>query len=329
MSAESARPGTGPLPLIILAFAAIYLIWGSTYLAIRFAIESIPPLFMAGVRFLLAGGVLYAWMMVSSKERPTRTHWKGATIAGVSMLAAGNGGVVIAEQWVPSGVTAVLVACVPLWMVLFDFLFFSRVRPSARAQVGLLVGFGGVAVLAGTPAVGVVGWRLAVGVALLLAGCASWAAGSLYLKKIESPSHPLLWVAMQMIMGGAALGLAAVVGGELPDVHPDQFTARSLVAVLYLIVFGSLIAYSAYVWLLRVTTPARVGTYAYVNPVIALFLGWALASEPIGLGSIVGASIILGSVVVIVSERRSAGIRGVEDVAEGELQPAREPGLEP
>jgi drug/metabolite transporter (DMT)-like permease len=315
--------------LVAAAFAAIYVIWGSTYLAIRFAIESIPPLFMAGVRFLVAGGVLYAWMMLSSRERPTRAHWKGATIAGVSMLAAGNGGVVIAEQWVPSGVTAVLVACVPLWMVLFDYFFFSRARPSGRAQVGLLVGFGGVAVLAGTPAVGVAGWRLVVGVALLLGGCASWAAGSLYLKKIESPSHPLLWVAMQMIMGGAALALAAVVGGELPDVHPSQFTPRSLIALLYLVVFGSLIAYSAYVWLLRVTTPARVGTYAYVNPVIALFLGWALADEPIGLGSIVGASIILGSVVVIVSERRGAGIRGVERMDEGDLQPAAEAGGEP
>jgi drug/metabolite transporter (DMT)-like permease len=322
-------PSQPRVALIIAAFASIYVIWGSTYLAIRFAIESIPPLFMAGVRFLLAGVVLYAWMMVSSRERPTRRHWRGATIAGVSMLAAGNGGVVIAEQWVPSGVTAVLVACVPLWMVLFDFLFFSRSRPSGRAQVGLLVGFGGVAVLAGTPAVGVAGWRLVVGVALLLGGCASWAAGSLYLRKIESPSHPLLWVAMQMIMGGAALSLAAVVVGELPDVHPSQFTGRSLVALLYLIVFGSLIAYSAYVWLLRVATPARVGTYAYVNPVIALFLGWALADEPIGLGSILGASIILGSVVVIVSERRTAGIRGVGKVHGEELQPAGEGGGEP
>jgi len=227
------------------------------------------------------------------------------------MLGAGNGSVVIAEQWVPSGATAVIVACVPLWMVLFDFLFGSRARPSVRAQLGLLVGFGGVAVLAGTPGVGGGGLRELFGVALLLGGCAAWAAGSLYLRQLAAPANALLWVAMQMIMGGVVLGVVSVVAGELPDVHVGEMTIRSLTSVAYLIVFGSLIAYSAYVWLLRVTTPARVGTYAYVNPVIALFLGWALASEPITFGSVLAALVILGSVVIIVSETRSLGLRGV------------------
>lgn len=304
-------PSEPSVALVIAAFAAIYVIWGSTYLAIRFAIESIPPLFMASVRFLVAGGVLYGWGVSKGRPRPTPSQWRGAAIAGASMLGAGNGSVVIAEQWVPSGVTAVLVACVPLWMVLFDFAFGARTRPSARAQLGLLVGFGGVALLAGAPGVGVGGWRELVGVLLLLGGCASWAAGSLYLKRFDAPRDPLRWVSMQMVIGGMVLAVATLASGELSDVRPGEMTVTSLAAVLYLIVFGSLIAYSAYVWLIGVTTPARVGTYAYVNPVIALVLGWALAGEAISTGSIVAAFVILGSVVVIVSERRTVGIRGV------------------
>jgi drug/metabolite transporter (DMT)-like permease len=227
------------------------------------------------------------------------------------MIAAGNGAVVTAEQWVPSGVTALLVACVPLWMVVFDAGFGSKTRPSARAQVGLMVGFGGVAALAGTPGVGGSGLQGILGIVLLLGGCASWAAGSLYLRQLDAPRDALLWVSMQMLMGGAVLGLVSLVAGELPDIHFGEMTERSLFSLLYLIVFGSLIAYSAYVWLLGVTTPARVGTYAYVNPVIALFLGWALADEPLGLSSVVAATVILGSVIVIVSEGRGQGVRGV------------------
>jgi len=304
-------PSEPSVALVIAAFAAIYVIWGSTYLAIRFAIESIPPLFMAAARFLIAGCVLYGWGLLKGRPRPKPSQWRGAAIAGGAMLGAGNGSVVIAEQWVPSGVTAVLVACVPLWMVLLDFAFGARTRPGPRVQVGLLVGFAGVALLAGSPGVGVGGWRELLGVMLLLGGCASWAAGSLYLKRIDTPRDPLRWVSMQMLMGGAVLTVAALASGELGDVHPGEMTARSLAAVLYLVVFGSLIAYSAYVWLIGVTTPARVGTYAYVNPVIALILGWALAGEAISTGSIVAAFVILGSVVVIVSERRPTGIRGV------------------
>lgn len=304
-------PAEPSVALVAAAFAAIYVIWGSTYLAIRFAIDSIPPLFMGSMRFLTAGCLLYGWASLRGAARPTRAQWRGAAIAGALMLGAGNGSVVIAEQWVPSGVTAVLVACVPLWMVVFDVLFGSKTRPSLRAQVGLLLGFGGVAVLAGAPGVGGGGVREILGVLLLLGGCASWAAGSLYLRQITAPAGALTWVAMQMIMGGVVLGVASLALGELPRVHLGEVTPRSVWSVVYLIVFGSLVAYSAYVWLLRVTTPARVGTYAYVNPVIALFLGWALAGEPLTVGSIAAAAVILGSVVIIVSETRSLGVRGV------------------
>ena len=173
------------------------------------------------------------------------------------------------------------------------------------------VGFGGVAVLAGTPGFGGGGLRVTLGIGLVPRGSAAWAAGSLYLRQLEAPRAALLWVSMQMLMGGAVLGLVSLMAGELPDVHFGEMTGRSLLAGVYLILFGSLIAYSAYVWLLRVTTPARVGTYAYVNPIIALFLGWALPSEPIRLASVVAVMVILGSVIVIVSESRVLGVRGL------------------
>lgn len=229
------------------------------------------------------------------------------------MIGMGNGAVVLAEQWVPSGLTAVLVACVPLWLVIFDAgtRLGSGVRPSGRAQVGLLVGFLGVMLLAGSPGIGDGGFLQLLGVVLLLGGCAGWAAGSLYVRQVVAPSDALLWVSMQMISGGAILGIASLTAGELPDVHVGEMTAKSVAALAYLVAFGSIIAYSAYVWLLRVTTPTRVGTYAYVNPVIALFLGWGLADEPVSFRSVAAAVIILGSVVTIVSENRSLTVRGV------------------
>lgn len=183
-SAGDAAPRVG---LVVAAFAAIYVIWGSTYLAIRFAIESIPPLFMGSVRFLLAGTLLHLWVLVRRAERPTSAQWRGAAVAGALMIGAGNGAVVIAEQWVPSGVTAVLVACVPLWLVVFDAGFGSKARPSGRAQAGLLVGFAGVALLAGAPEVGGAGLLELFGALLLVGGCAAWAAGSLYLRHVSAP----------------------------------------------------------------------------------------------------------------------------------------------
>jgi drug/metabolite transporter (DMT)-like permease len=299
---DSSEPSVA---LVVAAFAAIYLIWGSTYLAIRFAIESIPPLFMAAVRFVIAGGLLYAWASARGSARASRQDWKGAFVAGALMLGGGNGAVVVAEQWIPSGLAAVLVACVPLFMVLFDVGFASKARPSGRVVAGLLLGFGGVVYLTGAPGIGDGGAAELFGAVLVLGASASWAAGSLYQRQLTSTPGPLLWVAMQMLSGGAVLAFLSLVAGELPGVRFDEMTAKSVAALAYLIVFGALVAYSAYVWLLRVSTPARVGTYAYVNPVIALFLGWALADEPISLRSIVATAVILGSVIVIASERRS------------------------
>jgi drug/metabolite transporter (DMT)-like permease len=247
-------------------------------------------------------------MRASGAPKPTSAHWRAAAISGPLMLAGGNGAVVVAEQWVPSGVAALLVASVPLWMVVLQPLFGPRSPPSRRVQIGLLVGFAGVAMLGGSPAGG--GGTLAVlGALLVLVGCASWAAGSLYVRSAPAPKSPLVLVSMQMLTGGVVLGLMSVVLGEPARFDASEVTLRSLLALIYLVIFGSLIAYSAYVWLLTVSTPARVGTYAYVNPVIALLLGWALAGEAIGFRSALAAAVIVGSVVVIVSEAKSAGER--------------------
>jgi len=304
-AASLSGPGPGLAPLLA-AFGAVYVIWGSTYLAILWAIDTMPPLLMASVRFLIAGALLFGWSLARGAPAPDRGQWKAAAVAGGLMLAGGNGAVTVAEQWVASGMAALLVASVPLWLVVLDALFGSRARPTPRAAVGLLVGFGGVALLAGGGGVGSGGPGEFLGVLIVLGGCASWAAGSLYLRYITAPTRPLQWVAMQMITGGALLGLASLAMGDWSGFRPDQVSLRSGLSLVYLIVFGALIGYSAYVWLLRVATPARVGTYAYVNPVIALFLGWWLADEPLTFRSMVAAAIIVGSVVVIVSEAGGA-----------------------
>lgn len=306
------EPGSGS---VIAAFASVYVIWGSTYLAIRFAIESMPPLLMASSRFLIAGVLLYAWSRLSGSPRPTRAEWKASVVAGGLMLGGGNGAVSVAEQWVPSGLAALLVASVPVWMVVLDLLFGSRARPSLRAAVGLLMGFGGVALLGGAPALGGRSGSGLLGALLILAGCAAWAAGSIYVRDASAPSRSLLWVATQMLTGGAVLGLLGLAAGEAPKVDLGAVTLKSALALAYLVVFGSIIAYSAYVWLARVASPVRLGTYAYVNPVIALFLGWALADEPISFRSLVAAAVIVGSVVVIVSEGRRLSVRGVPGTA--------------
>lgn len=305
----SAAPHEASLALVIAAFAAVYVIWGSTYLAILWVIESIPPLLMASGRFLLAGVILYAWMRIRGESRPTGPEWRAAAIAGALMLAGGNGSVVVAEQWVPSGLTALLVAAVPLWLVILDMLFGSRARPSARTQAGLLVGLAGVALLAGGPGIGDGGRQVLLPALLVTAGSISWAGGSLYLRTAAAPKNPLMLVSMQMLAGGVVLGAMSLAMGEPAGFDPAGVTLRSVVALLYLVVFGSLIAYSAYVWLLTVTTPARAGTYAYVNPVIALLLGWAFAGEQVGFRSAIAAAIIVGSVIVIVSEARSVSER--------------------
>ncbi len=286
---------------IAIAFLSIYTIWGSTYLAIRIAIETIPPFLMASIRFLISGGALYAWTRFRGASRPNRANWKAATVIGGLLLLGGNGGVVWAEQKVPSSIAAVLITTVPLWMALLEWRGNDHVRPSPQTIVGLVVGFTGVALLVAPEQVGGSSAVDQLGAAVLILASLSWAIGSLYSRRAKIPSYPLQGTGMEMFMGGILLGLAAIVFQEWVGFHLEAASLRSLVALAYLVVFGSLMGFTSYVWLLRQTTAARVSTYAYVNPVVAVFLGWSLAGEAFTLRTLVAAAIIILAVVLITS----------------------------
>lgn len=303
--------GTGGRPsraMIVAAFAAVYVIWGSTYLAIRFAIETLPPLLMAGIRFVIAGAMLYAWMRVRGARRPTRSEWLGATVVGALLLLGGNGLVVWSEQRVPSGMTALLVATVPLWMVLMTWLRPNGTRPTAMVATGVALGLAGLAILVQPSTIMGGGAIDPLGALVLLIASLSWAAGSLYSRQATMPPSPLLATAMEMLAGGALLILAGALTGEWSQLSLGAVSTRSVVALTYLVLFGSLVGFTAYVWLLRVANPTHVSTYAYVNPVIAVFLGWALADEPITPRTLVAAAIIVAAVVLITAGQTSARV---------------------
>jgi drug/metabolite transporter (DMT)-like permease len=289
---------------VLAAFAAVYVIWGSTYLAIRIAIESLPPLLMAGARFLLAGALLYAIMRSRGEPAPTRRHWGSAALIGMLLLMFGNGGVTLAERTVPSGVAALLVAMVPMWMVLLEWLRPGGTRPSGRTILGLVIGFAGMVLLVG-PAGFAGGDRVdPVGAAFVMVGALAWAAGSIWSRGASLPKSALLATGMEMACGGAWLLLAGTVTGEWGSVDPSAFTMRSVLAFLYLVLFGSLVGFTAYIWLLGVSTPARVSTYAYVNPVVAVLLGWAMLGEPLNARILGAAAIIVAAVAVITMGKR-------------------------
>ncbi len=295
------RPTTPSIPStggVIAAFAAIYVIWGSTYLGIRYAVESIPPFLMAGTRNLVAGALLFAFARARGAGAPTRVQWRDAAIAGGLLLAIGNGGVTWAEQIIPSGVTALLVALVPFWMTLFDWLRPRGVRPPPRVAAGLAVGFAGVFLLAhhennSAPAHG-------RGVIVLAVSSISWALGSIFSRHARKPLSPLLAVSMQMLAGGVLLMGMAVAAGEPARFSAGRVTMLSLGGWLYLVVAGSLVGYTCYAWLLHVSTPARVGTYAYVNPFIAVLLGCTIGHEALSHELFAAGVLILLAVVLIV-----------------------------
>jgi drug/metabolite transporter (DMT)-like permease len=292
---------------IALAFLSIYTIWGSTYLAIRFAIETFPPFLMAAIRFLIAGGVLYAWMRFRGAQRPMRANWKAATIIGGLLLLGGNGGVTKAEQVIPSGLTAVLITIVPIWMALVELFQKDRVVPTPQTVLGLVLGFGGVVLLVGPGGLAGSGGLNPLWVGVLLFASLSWAIGSVYSRKASLPKTPLLGSGMEMLAGGVLLLLVSLVSQEWVGFQPSNVSFLSLVSFLYLIVFGSLIAFSSYVWLLTKTTTARASTYAYVNPVVAVFLGYFLAGEQLTFRTLLASSMIVIAVVVITTykSRRS------------------------
>lgn len=282
---------------LIVNLGLVYLIWGSTYFAIRVAVQKMPPLLMSGVRFLIAGSLLYVTLRILRVPRPTMRQWVQAGIVGVLLLGAGNGTVSWVEQWVPSSIAALLVALVPLWMVTLNWVLPGGARPSLRTLVGVALGFGGVALLAFRG--GGAGGGVSPMAFLLVISSFAWAAGSLYARKADMPASPLMSTAVEMLVGSVTLLAVGLGTGEASKAHLDLITWQSLVALGFLILFGSLVGYSAYTWLLKEAPPALISTYAYVNPVVALFLGVTFGGDTLTSISLIAAAIIIASVVLI------------------------------
>jgi drug/metabolite transporter (DMT)-like permease len=287
--------------LVLLCFATVYVVWGSTFYAIRVGIESFPPFLLAGIRHLSVGLFFYPTFRILSREKPTLSEWRTAFVTGCLLLAIGNGTVSWAEQTVPSGIAALLVATVSLWMVLADWVRPGGIRPGPRVFAGLLLGFAGMALLVGPRHLAHSERIDPVGAGALIVASLAWAAGSIYARHHPLPRSPLLGAGMQTLCGGAVLCLFALSIGELRDFHLASVTMRSWMALLYLFVLGSAVGFSAYVYILKHSTASRVATYAFVNPVVALFLGWFLASEPLSLRTAVASGIILTAVLLVIT----------------------------
>jgi drug/metabolite transporter (DMT)-like permease len=299
-----ARAAT-PAARIWVALGTVYLLWGSTYLGIKFAIDTIPPFLMGSLRFLVAGGVLYVLASRSGDTAGDRLgwpQWRATLFVGAALLLGGNGGVILAEQYVPTGVVALLVATSPLWMAVIDRAVFGR-RLEPLVIVGLVVGFAGVAFLIGAPGAGRI---TPIGAALALFAPISWAAGSVFSRHVRLPSRPLVSAAMEMLWAGVLFAIGSVLTGELGRLHIDGISKTSVGALIYLIVFGSLVGFSAYIWLLRAAPLSLVSTYAYVNPVVAVILGAILLGEAINLRVLAAGGIILAAVALIVIARNRA-----------------------
>jgi drug/metabolite transporter (DMT)-like permease len=301
MSSESDGQRRAPVALVIAAFAAVYLIWGSTYLGIRFAVETLPPFLMGGARFLTAGLILYGWLRLTGTKAPAKSSWRIAAIAAALLLGIGNGGVNWAEQKVSSGMTALIIAGTPVWFALFDWLRPGGVRPTFQTMFGITIGFAGVVMLVGSRSSTGVGATDPAGLIALVFASVAWAIGSLYAKYAPKQESPLMTAAQQMLVGGGILLLMGLVMGEGGRFDATRVSSRSAVAFVYLTLVGSLVGFTAYAWLLKATTPARASTYAYVNPVIALFLGWALGGETLTGRMLLAAAVIVSGVVVITS----------------------------
>ena len=294
---------------IILAFAAIYLIWGSTYLGILFAIQSIPPFLMAGARFCISGSIMYVAARLTGSPRPNQVTWRSSLIVGGCLLLCGNGAVSISEQWVPSGLASLLVATVPIYMALLGWLTRIAPRPAPIVWLGLIGGFIGVGMLVG-PALTTVmttsSNHFALGVCILLLGSLIWSIGSLYSRTAVSSPTLILAAGQQMICGGTLLFLVGLAFGEQHRFDLANVTPLSMWAFAYLVVIGALIGYTAYFWLLRHCEPAKVATYAYVNPVVAVLLGTLFAHESLSPSTLIGAGLIVGSVAVVITAQQFA-----------------------
>lgn len=289
------------------AMIAVYIAWGSTYLAIRFAVETMPPFLMASLRFLVAGSVLFILRRLAGDPLPRPTEARSAAIVGLFLLLGGNGAVVWAEQSIPSGLAALMVSSSPLWMMLLDGLRPGTPRPTKRALLGIALGFGGVILLLWPTNSGGLLQTNPWGAAALIFATLAWSFGSIYSRYAPLPTSPLMGSAVEMLAGGMALGALGLLTGELGQVHLAGIALRSWLGLAYLIVFGSLIGFTAYTWLLRVAPTSLVSTYAYVNPLVALMIGALLGNETLAARTLVAAAVILGSVALITAAKRPAG----------------------
>ena len=294
---------------IIVAFAALYLIWGSTYLGIRFAIETIPPFLMAGTRFLIAGLIMYAIAWSQGIGRSSWANWRTSLIIGACLLLGGNGGVTISEKYIDSGLAAVVVAVVPIYIVVIGWATGMAPRPKPIVWLGLVGGFVGVGILFG-PALRFSssdGSHPAIGMSILLVSSFIWSAGSLYSRAAKHAASPFLTAAQQMICGGALLLLTGVLTGELRRFYPESMSILSVASFAYLVIIGAVVGYTAYIWLLRHCDPAKVATYAYVNPIVAVLLGAVFAGETLSMRTLVAASLIIGSVALVITAQQLMG----------------------
>jgi len=292
---------------IWIALLTVYIFWGGTYLFIHFAVETIPPFYMAGSRFLLAGAILYVWRRLAGDPAPTRGQWLRASAVGLLLLLGGNGLLSLAEQKVATGISSLIIGSVPLWMTTMEALRPGGARPNRLGIIGLVIGFGGIALLVAPSLTGGASVNAPLlGVITLLCAAFFWSLGSIYSRIAHLPESTLLSTGMQMLAGGAGLYLAGTFTGEWHQLVLAQISARSWFAILYLVLFGSMAGYTAYAWVLRAAPVSLVSTYAYVNPLVAILLGSLFAQETLTAHVLVSAAIIIGSVVLINLSRRSA-----------------------
>jgi drug/metabolite transporter (DMT)-like permease len=291
---------------IIIAFAALYLVWGSTYLGIRFAIETIPPFLMAGARFFIAGVIMYAIAWSQGIGKSNWANWRTSLIIGACLLLAGNGGVTISEKYIDSGLAALIVAIVPIYIVILGWVSGMASRPTPIVWLALVGGFVGVGILFG-PALHFSsngGRYPAIGMSILLVSSFIWSAGSLYSRTAKHAASPFLTAAQQMLCGGLLLLLVGIATGEMRHFHPSSISILSLASFVYLVIIGAVVGYTAYIWLLRHCDPAKVATYAYVNPIVAVLLGAAFAGETLSLRILVAAGLIIGSVALVITAQQ-------------------------
>jgi len=290
---------------IWIALIALYIVWGSTYLAIRFAVETLPPFLQAGFRFFISGMILVIWRRLAGDAMPTRTQWKSLAMIGTLLLLGGNGLVSFAEQRIASGIAALIIGTVPLWLVVIEFIRPGGTRPSGQALLGLLIGFGGIYLLVG-PTDFTSGLQFdALGTILLVIAAFLWSLGSIYSRSADLPKSALMMTGGEMLAGSFPIFLVSILFGEWKSFSFAQVSMESWLALLYLITFGSMVGFVAYIWLLQNAPISLVATYAYVNPLVAVFLGNWFAQESLTPRILVGAVIIIGSVIFINSARQA------------------------